>query len=209
MKQRRRWSKGWTQTFITLSREPGRLIGQVGGAGVAILTLIMVNMVFAPLLWPILTGLMVYRLWTAGLPEPNSALSVIETTLWLSVATFGPGSVIWLALLGMKRRKLLGLWPFLPLLLPYYLLISAAAWTAIYDLVSRPFHWHKTEHGLARRSRQKEQSRGGAWTAPALAHAVSGRSGAVRLNRRLEKFAPAPLSRKLPARQRPVQKMLK
>jgi glycosyltransferase XagB len=208
IKQRRRWSKGWTQTFITLSRDPGRLVRQVGGAGVATISLMMVNMVFAPLLWPILTGLMVYRLWTAGLPEPNSTLAVIETTLWLSVATFGPGSVIWLALLGMKRRKLFGLWPFLPLLLPYYLFMSAAAWAAIYDLVSRPFHWHKTEHGLARRSRQKEQSPG-AWTAPALAHAVGGRPGVIRLNGRLEKLAPPTSSRKPSAVQRPVQKGLK
>ncbi len=205
MKQRRRWSKGWTQTFITLSRDPGRLVSQVGWSGLATFSLMMVNMVFAPLLWPILTGLMVYLLWTAGLPEPNSVLSVIETTLWLSVATFGPGSVIWLALLGMKRRKLFGLWPFLPLLLPYYLLMSAAAWAAIYDLVSRPFHWHKTEHGLARRSRHKERAHS-VRTASALVAAVSGRSGIHKLNGRTEKSAPALSSRKLPAKQRPSKK---
>lgn len=62
--------------------------------------------------------------------------------------------MIWLTLIGMKRRKLLGLWLFLPLLLPYHLLMSAAAWAALYDLVLRPFHWHKTEHGLARSSRR-------------------------------------------------------
>jgi hypothetical protein len=115
--------------------------------------------------------------------------------------------VIWLALLGMKRRKLFGLWPFLPLLLPYYLLISAAAWAAIYDLVSRPFHWHKTEHGLARRSRQKERARS-ARTASALARAVTGRTGIHKLNGRTEKSAPALSSRKLPAKQRPIQKGL-
>ncbi len=55
----------------------------------------------------------------------------------------------------MKRRRLLGLWIFLPLLAPYYLLMSAAAWAALYDLIMRPYHWHKTEHGLAKSSRQK------------------------------------------------------
>ena len=54
----------------------------------------------------------------------------------------------------MKWRKLLGLWPYLPLLFPYYLLTSAAAWLALYDLILRPYHWHKTEHGLAKTSRQ-------------------------------------------------------
>jgi hypothetical protein len=67
---------------------------------------------------------------------------------------FGIISTVWLAVLGMSRRKLLSLWPFLPLLAPYYFLISVAAWLAVYDLMLRPFHWHKTEHGLARSSRR-------------------------------------------------------
>jgi hypothetical protein len=61
----------------------------------------------------------------------------------------------------MKRRKLLGLWPYLPLLFPYYLLTSAAAWLAFYDLILRPYHWHKTEHGLAKTSRQATRGAGG------------------------------------------------
>jgi hypothetical protein len=40
------------------------------------------------------------------------------------------------------------------LLFVYYLLTSAAAWLALYDLILRPYHWHKTEHGLAKTSRQ-------------------------------------------------------
>ncbi|MGH8513105.1 MAG: glycosyl transferase, partial [Gammaproteobacteria bacterium] len=64
-----------------------------------------------------------------------------------------------LAILGMSRRKLLGLWPFLPLLPVYYLLTSAAAWMALYDLILRPYHWHKTEHGLAKTSRQGLRTR--------------------------------------------------
>jgi hypothetical protein len=67
---------------------------------------------------------------------------------------FGAASILWLSLLGMERRKLLSLWPILPLLPLYYLLTSVAAWLAIYDLILRPYHWHKTEHGLARTSRQ-------------------------------------------------------
>ncbi|VTZ48344.1 Glycosyl transferase family 2 [Methylocella tundrae] len=152
--QRRRWSKGWTQTFVTLSRDPARLVREIGWAGAAIFSLIMINMVFAPLLWPLLTSAMLVQLATAGFPRPDSVLSVVETTLWLSVVAFGAGAVIWLTLIGMKRRKLLGSWLFVPLLLPYHLLMSVAAWAALYDLILRPFHWHKTEHGLARSSRR-------------------------------------------------------
>jgi cellulose synthase/poly-beta-1,6-N-acetylglucosamine synthase-like glycosyltransferase len=156
--QRRRWSKGWMQTFITLSRDPVRLVGEVGWTGAGALLLLMTALVISPLLWPLLTGLMIFDLTRVGLPAPTSVFAVVETTLWFSVAFFGVVSVIWLALLGMKRRKLLGLWLFLPLLLPYYLMMSAAAWAALYDLVLRPYHWHKTEHGLAKSSRQKTRA---------------------------------------------------
>ncbi len=152
--QRMRWSKGWTQTFITISRDPARLVREVGWSGAGVLALMMINLVLAPLLWPALTALLVYHLASAGLPEPKSMLIVVETTLWLSVAIFGAGSVLWITLLGMKRRGLLGLWLSLPLLPFYYFLMSVAAWAALYDLAMRPFHWRKTEHGLARTRRK-------------------------------------------------------
>lgn len=151
--QRRRWSKGWMQTLITLSRDPRRLVREIGLAKASGLGLMMVGLTIAPPLWPLLTAMTIYEVAAAGVPSPASGLAFVQAALWVSVATFGAGSVLWLSLLGMKRRRLLGLWPFLPLLVPYYLLMSVASWAALYDLVLRPFHWHKTEHGLAKSSR--------------------------------------------------------
>jgi cellulose synthase/poly-beta-1,6-N-acetylglucosamine synthase-like glycosyltransferase len=152
--QRRRWSKGWMQTFVTLSKDPARLLREVGLRQASVVVMMMTALVIVPLLWPLLTGLFVYDLVHHGLPSPTTAFAVIDATLWASVAIFGAASLIWLALLGMRRRGLGGLWPYLPLLLPYHLLMSVAAWAALFDLVRRPFHWHKTEHGLARSSRR-------------------------------------------------------
>ncbi len=151
--QRRRWSKGWMQTFITLTRDPRRVALELGAANAVALVLTLTGLVIAPPLWPFFAALAVHDLH-AGLPAPESALPLVETVLWMSAALFGAGSILWLALLGMKRRKLLGLWPFLPLMFVYYLMTSAAAWLALYDLILRPYHWHKTEHGLAKTSRQ-------------------------------------------------------
>ncbi len=145
--------KGWMQTFITLTRDPRRLVAELGAANSLALALTMTTLVIAPPLWPFFTALMVYDL-RGGLPSPASALDLIEVVLWMSAVLFGTASILWLALLGMKRRKLLGLWPLLPLLPLYYLLTSAAAWLALYDLILRPYHWHKIEHGLAKTSRQ-------------------------------------------------------
>jgi glycosyltransferase XagB len=153
LKQRRRWSKGWMQTFVTLARNPRRLVGELGAVNSMALALMMAGLVIAPPLWPFFTALMVHDL-SSGLPSPASALDLFEAMLWMSAVFFGAASILWLAILGMSRRKLLGLWPFLPLLPLYYLLTSAAAWMALYDLLLRPYHWHKTEHGLAKTSRQ-------------------------------------------------------
>ena len=31
----------------------------------------------------------------------------------------------------------------------YWVLMSAAAWLALWQFITRPFHWNKTEHGLS------------------------------------------------------------
>ena len=32
----------------------------------------------------------------------------------------------------------------------YWLLMSGAAWLALWQFMTAPFHWNKTEHGLSR-----------------------------------------------------------
>ncbi len=94
--------------------------------------------------------------------------------MWVFVALAGPPALFWPILLGMKRRRLADLWPALPLLFPYYLLIAAAAWTALYDLATRPHHWFKTEHGFARNSRRdamafaRKSAQGAEWNQRAV-----------------------------------------
>ncbi len=37
----------------------------------------------------------------------------------------------------------------------YWLLMSCAAWYALWQFIAAPFHWNKTEHGLSRRQRAR------------------------------------------------------
>jgi hypothetical protein len=41
----------------------------------------------------------------------------------------------------------------------YWLLLSVAAWRALFQLVRDPYRWEKTEHGLARNSRLAKRAR--------------------------------------------------
>lgn len=153
LKQRRRWSKGWMQTLFTLAREPRRLFAELGARNSLTVALMLVNLVIAPPLWPFFAAAAVHDL-SVGL-APATAVDLALAVLWVSALFFGMCSILWLALTGMERRRLLGLWPYLSLLPAYYLLVSAAAWMALYDLISRPYHWCKTEHGLAKTSRRR------------------------------------------------------
>jgi hypothetical protein len=59
-----------------------------------------------------------------------------------------------LGLIGLARRRLLGCAWVLLLIPVYWLLLSLAAWRALFQLLRDPYRWEKTEHGLARTSRR-------------------------------------------------------
>lgn len=151
--QRRRWCKGWYQTLIVLCRNPGRLLSELGPARCGAALLILLAYALAPLIGPLCGLWLAANLALGRASLPADILQIWWPTLWGSVVIAGIPAILWPALEGMRRRGLLGLWPSLFLLPVYSLLICYAAWMSIYDLVKRPQHWHKTEHGLARSSR--------------------------------------------------------
>jgi len=163
MRQRTRWMKGFMQTCIVHSRQPGSALRQLGPwrfAGAVILTL---GTVASALLYPLFTGLFLL-LWANGpaglVDQPwNRLLYASSLTLFVTgaAAIFVPAAV------ALARRRLWRLMPWLPLLPIYYVLVSLAAWRGVWELATAPFRWNKTSHGLARTSRtralQKHQAR--------------------------------------------------
>jgi hypothetical protein len=81
-------------------------------------------------------------------------MELVASTLWCALWTIGIACGLWSAALGMAKRRLLGLAPWLVLLPVYWLLLSVAAWWALIDLLANPYHWAKTSHGHARSSRR-------------------------------------------------------
>ena len=59
--------------------------------------------------------------------------------------------------IGLARRGLNGNAWVLLLTPVHWLLISLAAWSALYQLLVAPYVWEKTEHGLARHSRLNDE----------------------------------------------------
>ncbi len=158
MNQRRRWFKGWMQTLLTHSRSPARLRGELGGAR----TLAALGLVAGALIGPMLGPGFAIAAWEAAmrgqLLSPGAPVELAASTLWCALWTIGIACGLWSAILGMARRGLIGLAPWLVLTPVYWLLLSVAAWRALIDLLVNPYYWAKTSHGHARSSRRSPGS---------------------------------------------------
>ena len=149
-RQRSRWQKGWMQTTIVHTREPLRYFRELGlKKGVAGLTLV-VGTVATCLLGPAFFAEAIWR----GVEEmtTESRVSRLADVYTYILMLTGMQALALPALVAMRRRGLRSYARALALMPIYYALISAATWVALYELIVRPFHWHKTEHGRTRPS---------------------------------------------------------
>ena len=88
----------------------------------------------------------------------GSAFGAALLWLYLGALVSGYLTSAALGLMGLKRRGLLRQGWVLLLMPLHWLLLSVAAWRALYQLLFNPFHWEKTTHGLARTSRLGKRS---------------------------------------------------
>jgi hypothetical protein len=51
----------------------------------------------------------------------------------------------------LRRHRIRGWWRDLLAMPAYWLLMSVAAWLALWQFIVAPFHWNKTTHGLSRK----------------------------------------------------------
>ncbi len=145
-RQRRRWMKGWLQTSVVLARDVrgvGRDLGPLRAMSVG---LCLLNLVAGPLLTPVFLAFVVWHLARDGLPAPLESWALLKATLSYSVIAAGLGSTLWCGFAGLTLSGQHAYRWSLPLLLPYQLMISAAALVGLWDLVRNPYYWHKSEH---------------------------------------------------------------
>ena len=151
MRQRARWLKGFLMTWLVHMREPVPFMREVGPAGfwaaqVADARRLRLGAAASPLhggdgrcstcsirccrraagwcscCWPASTC----SCWWRAMPFPSCSRG----------ARCG----------GVASRGWRGTLATMPL---YWMLMSVAAWMALWQFITRPFHWNKTEHGLS------------------------------------------------------------
>ena len=149
IRQRSRWIKGYMQTLLVHTRRPVHLIRAVGPLGFLSFTFFIGGTVMAGLINPIFW--MLYVFWLAALWsgfDPSFPRLLLFISLFNLLA--GNGAFVYLGMLAPIRRGLLGLIPYSLTVSGYWVLISIAAYKALWQLIRKPFYWEKTRHGVSR-----------------------------------------------------------
>ncbi|MCL4768370.1 MAG: glycosyltransferase [Hyphomicrobiaceae bacterium] len=147
LRQRTRWLKGWMQTYLVHTRQPRRLLRDLGPVAFAGFHLYSGGLLLSALVFPVFFGMAVLELIGGDWLTPPDLLPgrVLWTLAAFNIAAAYAASVL-AAVVAVRRRGrawlALGA-PFAPV---YWLLISVAAYRALFHLATAPHLWEKTEH---------------------------------------------------------------
>jgi cellulose synthase/poly-beta-1,6-N-acetylglucosamine synthase-like glycosyltransferase len=146
IKQRSRWIKGYMMTWAVHMRSPRLLWRQLGPWAFIGFQVMFLGSIVQSLLAPLLMSFMIVPF---GLPHP--LLEVLPTAaIWamVTIVILSEAANLAVGLIGLLRtRHGLSLWWVLTMKL-YFPLASLAAYKALFELVTRPFYWDKTTHGI-------------------------------------------------------------
>ncbi len=150
LRQRSRWIKGYMQTYLVHMREPWHYAREfrireflsmqlmIGGKT----AVLFIN----PLLWLALIVSQLLRPFIGNAYESLFPAPVV--TIGAVCLVVGNFFYLYIYLLACIRRKHYALVKWTLLIPIYWLLMSAAACIALYQLIVKPHYWEKTEHGL-------------------------------------------------------------
>jgi len=146
IRQRSRWIKGYVQTFLVHVRHPISLIKKLGLKQTFYFILTFGFNILFPLINPILWIVTILTFAFPGLTEPiftPEIKTICEFNLIL-------GNLVYIILhIGptVIKEHYTSI-PFAILLPLYWVLMSYAAWKGTFQLITKPFYWEKTQHGL-------------------------------------------------------------
>ena len=160
--QRTRWQKGWMQTVIVHNRQPLRLLTELGPWRWFGFQAQFGGIVVSSLVYPMSLAVLVVP-WLTGDPVFHAETPTDRVLTWLTLFNLLAGLAVPMlhaAICTLGRGRILPLLD-VPLMPLYWLLISLAAYRALFQLARDPFKWEKTEHGLSRRGRRGYRGEGG------------------------------------------------
>jgi cellulose synthase/poly-beta-1,6-N-acetylglucosamine synthase-like glycosyltransferase len=149
IRQRSRWIKGYMQTYLVHMRDPAKLIKKIGWKGFMGFNFFIGATPVIFLVYPLLlTFFICYIVFD---------LSSIRTlfpdwVLFMSIFNLMVGNIlmIYVNMMAVFKRRYYELILFAIANPIYWLMHSISAYKGLYQLVTNPFYWEKTNHGLSK-----------------------------------------------------------
>lgn len=149
IRQRSRWIKGYMQTYLVHMRNPRRLVQKIGWKGFIGFNFFIGATSMTFLLYPILLAF-----FLAYLVFDLKAIRPLFPDWVLYISTFnliaGNMLMIYINMLAVFKRRFYELIWFALLNPVYWLMHSIAAYKGLWQLITKPFYWEKTNHGLSK-----------------------------------------------------------
>jgi cellulose synthase/poly-beta-1,6-N-acetylglucosamine synthase-like glycosyltransferase len=149
VRQRSRWIKGYMQTYLVHMRNPAKLYRSLGHAGFWGFQSFIGGTIVSTLAAPFLYAM--YALW---LLTQTQVMDLIFPPVLLYISLFnllaGNGYLIYITALGAFKRHNYRLIPWALTVPLYWLMMSVAAYRALWQLIHKPFFWEKTTHGITK-----------------------------------------------------------
>lgn len=144
--QRTRWLKGWLQTWFVHMRSPRRLFRDLGPVSFIMAQILFAGMVASAIVHPLLIVTALFVL--AGLLLEGRFGIANSDLLIIDLINIGCGylSFLILGFQTLSRPEREGFGRTAALTPVYWMMVSLAAWRAVWELSLRPHHWSKTEH---------------------------------------------------------------
>lgn len=157
IRQRSRWLKGYMQTYLVHMRNPIKFYRMTGGTGFWGFQFFVGGTVLTPLLVPF--TLIPYVVWLCTRTTMFDDLFppfVMYTNLFTLL--IGNGFFIYLTLLASFKRRYYRLAPYALTVPAYWLLQTIAAFKGLWQLISKPFYWEKTTHGISKQTKIEREA---------------------------------------------------
>ncbi|MFK8068317.1 MAG: glycosyltransferase family 2 protein [Gammaproteobacteria bacterium] len=156
IRQRSRWIKGYMQTYLVHMRHPIDLYHSLGAGAFWGFQFFIGGAVTSALMAPFL-----YLMYFVWLYTQTHALDLLFPSLILYISLFnlliGNGMLIYLSTLSVFKRRHYKLIPWALTIPFYWILMSVAAYRALWQLIHNPFYWEKTVHGLTSHKHDEDE----------------------------------------------------
>ncbi|MEO7222401.1 MAG: glycosyltransferase family 2 protein, partial [Devosia sp.] len=151
MAQRTRWMKGWMQTYCVHNQSPRALLRDLGWRGFLGFQVLVGGMILSSLLHTVFLGTLLGRLIFDGV------IGLVPQDMWdwfaVGILAAGYGGAFAVVVSGLVHLRAKSLIPIQFAVPFYWVLHSIATLLAVRELIVKPVHWAKTEHGKTRVAR--------------------------------------------------------